>query len=114
MDPTLAGGGGLGPNRRAIRESISGKRARVARSVRVYHNHEYSSKHLPRRKWINLRSMRPAPAGGIMVMVSTCRRNIGWRGGTTMSAEQNKALVRRFLEAHAKGDRPQAGRMLLF
>src|SRR5215211_3453865 len=48
--------------------------------------------------------MRPTPPGGIMVMVSTRRRNLGWQGGTSMSAEQNKALVRRFLEAHAKGD----------
>jgi predicted ester cyclase len=31
-------------------------------------------------------------------------RNVGWQGGTSMSAEKNKALVRRFLQAHAKGD----------
>src|ERR687889_309004 len=37
-------------------------------------------------------------------MLSTRWRNVGWRGGTSMSAENNKALVRRFLEAHAKGD----------
>src|SRR5215204_2676711 len=39
-----------------------------------------------------------------MPMVSTRVRNVGWQGGTSMSAEKNKALVRRFLEAHAKGD----------
>src|ERR671911_32368 len=48
--------------------------------------------------------MRRNPPGGIMVMVSTGWRNVGWQGGTSMSAEKNKALVRRFLEAHAKGD----------
>src|SRR5215207_7594792 len=48
--------------------------------------------------------MRRTPSGGIMVMVSTRWRNVGWRGGTSMSAENNKALVRRFLKAHAKGD----------
>jgi serine phosphatase RsbU (regulator of sigma subunit)/predicted ester cyclase len=36
--------------------------------------------------------------------VSTRLRNVGWQGGTSMSAEKNKALVRRFLQAHAKGD----------
>src|SRR5215211_2475066 len=48
--------------------------------------------------------MRLTPPGGIMVMVSTSWKNVGWQGGTSMSAERNKALVRRFLEAHAKGD----------
>src|SRR5215213_3824845 len=48
--------------------------------------------------------MRLTPPGGIMVMVSTRWRNVGWQGGTSMLAEKNKALVRRFLEAHAKGD----------
>src|ERR687898_1049139 len=48
--------------------------------------------------------MRRTPSGGIMVMVSTRWKNVGWRGGTSMSAERNKALVRRFLEAHANGD----------
>src|SRR5215212_1725228 len=56
--------------------------------------------------------MRPTPPGGIMVMVSTRRRNLGWQGGTSMSAEQNKALVRRFLEAHAKGDLDTLEQML--
>src|SRR5215203_5588768 len=48
--------------------------------------------------------MRHTPSGGIMLMVSTRWKNVGWRGGTSMSAERNKALVRRFLQAHAKGD----------
>src|SRR5215210_7253118 len=39
-----------------------------------------------------------------MPMVSTRLRNVGWQGGTSMSAQKNKALVRRFLEAHSKGD----------
>src|SRR5919202_6289171 len=48
--------------------------------------------------------MRRNPSGGIMVMVSTRWSTVGWQGGTSVSAENNKALVRRFLEAHAKGD----------
>src|SRR5215204_3494796 len=48
--------------------------------------------------------MRHTPSSGIMLMVSTRWKNVGWRGGTSMSAERNKALVRRFLQAHAKGD----------
>src|SRR5829696_6260670 len=48
--------------------------------------------------------MRHTPSDGIMLMVSTRWKNVGWRGGTSMSAERNKALVRRFLQAHAKGD----------
>src|SRR5829696_9181411 len=48
--------------------------------------------------------MRHTPSDGIMLMVSTRWKNVGWQGGTSMSAERNKALVRRFLQAHAKGD----------
>src|SRR5215211_6282452 len=48
--------------------------------------------------------MRRTPSGGIMLMVSTRWKNTGWRGGTSVSAERNKALVRRFLQARAKGD----------
>src|SRR5215204_5786288 len=48
--------------------------------------------------------MRPKPPGGIMRMVSTRWKNVGWQGETSMSADKNKALVRRFLEAHANGD----------
>src|SRR5918912_964242 len=56
--------------------------------------------------------MRLTPSGGIMVLVSTRWRNVGWRGGTSMSAKKNKALVRRFLEAHAKGDIDTVNEML--
>src|SRR5215210_2215791 len=39
--------------------------------------------------------------GGIMNGVDELEKiNAGWQGGTSMSAELNKALVRRFLEAH--------------
>src|SRR5215212_11397323 len=56
--------------------------------------------------------MRPKPPGGIMVIVSTSWKNVGWQGGTSMSAERNKALVRRFLEAHANGDLDTVEEML--
>jgi serine phosphatase RsbU (regulator of sigma subunit)/predicted ester cyclase len=45
-------------------------------------------------------------------MVSTSWKNVGWQGGTSMSAERNKALVRRFLEAHANGDLDTVDEML--
>jgi ketosteroid isomerase-like protein len=56
--------------------------------------------------------MRRTPSGGIMLMVSTHWKNVGWQGGTSMSAENNKALVRRFLKAHAKGDLDTLDEML--
>src|SRR5918997_976736 len=56
--------------------------------------------------------MRQSPPGGIMLMVSTHRTSVGWQGGTSMSAQRNKALVRRFLEAHAKGDLDTVDEML--
>jgi serine phosphatase RsbU (regulator of sigma subunit)/predicted ester cyclase len=56
--------------------------------------------------------MRRTPSGGIMLMLSTRWKNVGWRGGTSMSAERNKALVRRFLQAHAKGDLDTVDEML--
>src|ERR687897_130810 len=56
--------------------------------------------------------MRPKPPGGMRVMVSTRWKNVGWQGGTSMSAERNKALVRRFLEAHANGDLDTVEEML--
>src|SRR5919107_6454715 len=56
--------------------------------------------------------MRQSPPGGIMLMVSTHRTSVGWQGGTSMSAERNKALVRRFLEAHAKGELDAVDEML--
>src|SRR5829696_2241482 len=45
-------------------------------------------------------------------MLSTRLKNVGWQGGTSMSAQRNKALVRRFLEAHAKGDLDTVDEML--
>src|ERR671911_2204109 len=42
--------------------------------------------------------MRRNPPAGIMLMVST-RKNASWQGGASMSAEENMALVRRFMEA---------------
>src|SRR5215204_1961458 len=56
--------------------------------------------------------MRRTPSSGIMLMVSTHRKSVGWQGGTSMSAQRNKALVRRFLEAHAKGDLDTVDEML--
>src|SRR5215211_4507477 len=45
--------------------------------------------------------------------MSTHSKSVGWQeGGTPMSAEKNKALVRRFLEAHAKGDLDTLEQML--
>src|SRR5215210_7996544 len=58
--------------------------------------------------------MRQAPSSGIMV----CRRLVGEQRGsarrrTSMSAEHNKALVRRFLEAHeGKADLDALDKML--
>src|SRR5688572_18249017 len=58
--------------------------------------------------------MRQAPSGGIM----GCRRPVGGkresaRRRTSMSAEQNKAMVRRFLEAHeGKADLDALDQML--
>src|SRR5829696_185917 len=55
---------------------------------------------------IRLRSMHQTPSGGIM----GCRRTVGRRRDsarrrrTSMSAEQNMALARRFMEARVKGD----------
>jgi hypothetical protein len=60
--------------------------------------------HSPRRLVKKPPVYAPKPPGGIMVMVSTRWKNIGWQGGISMSAGKNKALVRRFLKAHAKGD----------
>ncbi len=31
-------------------------------------------------------------------------KNVGWQGRTSMSAEENKALVRRFMETRANAD----------
>src|ERR687894_2191654 len=52
--------------------------------------------------------------GGIMNGVDELEKiNAGWQGGTSMSAELNKALVRRFLEAHeGKADLEALDQML--
>src|SRR5215218_3191551 len=47
-----------------------------------------------------------------MLMVSRLSRNASWQGVTSMSVEENKALVRRFLEAHSKGDLDTLAEML--
>jgi ketosteroid isomerase-like protein len=40
-----------------------------------------------------------------MDVADPLEKNAGWLGGgTSMSAEQNKALVRRFFDAQTKGD----------
>jgi serine phosphatase RsbU (regulator of sigma subunit)/predicted ester cyclase len=39
-----------------------------------------------------------------MDVADPLEKNASGQGGTSMSAEENKALVRRFLEAHARGD----------
>jgi len=59
--------------------------------------------------WISPRTMRRTLSGGIMLMVSTRRKNVGWQEGgssaVSSKAEQNKAIVRRFLVEHmAKGN----------
>src|SRR5687768_9254746 len=61
---------------------------------------------------MSLWSMRRTPSGGIMLMVSTHRKSVGWQGGTSMSAQRNKPLVRRFLQAHANGDLDTLDKML--
>jgi predicted ester cyclase len=49
--------------------------------------------------------MRLTPPGGIMDIVADhSEKNVGLQGGTSMSAEENKTLVRRFLEETAKGN----------
>src|SRR5687767_8744763 len=52
--------------------------------------------------------MRRTPPGGIMLIVSTRQRKASWQEeeDTPLSEvqERNKVLVRRFLEAQAKGD----------
>src|ERR671910_233548 len=57
--------------------------------------------------------MRQAPSGGIM----GCRRPVGGkresaRRRTSMSAEENMALARRFMEARVKGDVDAVDEML--
>src|SRR5919112_2443524 len=57
--------------------------------------------------------MRRTPSGGIMVMVSTpWETSIDKRRRTSMSVEENKALVRRFFEARVKTDLEALDKML--
>src|SRR5215212_9079033 len=54
-----------------------------------------------------------SPSGGMMDGVDESENYAGWQGGTSMSAEHNKALVRRFLEAHeGKADLEALDQML--
>src|SRR5215204_1828760 len=54
-----------------------------------------------------------SPPGGIMNGVDELENNAGWQGGTSMSAEQNKVLVRRSFEAHeGKADLDALDQML--
>src|SRR5918999_3133120 len=54
---------------------------------------------------MSLGSMRSILSGGIMLMVSTrWRKTRVGKEERGMSVEENKALVRRFLAAHAEGD----------
>src|SRR5215212_5234218 len=48
--------------------------------------------------------MRRNPSSGIMDVAAPLEKNASRQGGTSMSAEENMALVRRFLEARVKGD----------
>src|ERR671920_2234405 len=49
--------------------------------------------------------MRLTHPGGIMLMLPTSWKNASWQGGgTSMSVEENMALVRRFFEARVKTD----------
>src|ERR671932_1128882 len=52
--------------------------------------------------------MRQALSGGIMLMASTCTKNMGWQGGEVAAmpsrSEENKAIVRRCLEEQVKGN----------
>jgi serine phosphatase RsbU (regulator of sigma subunit)/predicted ester cyclase len=38
------------------------------------------------------------------IVADHSEKNVGWQGGTPMSAEENKALVRRYFEARVKAD----------
>src|SRR5918995_3480928 len=68
--------------------------------------------HFHALRGIDHQTVRLSPLDGIMPIVSTRLRTVGWRGGTSMSAQKNKALVRRFLQAHAKGDLDTLDEML--
>jgi predicted ester cyclase len=60
-------------------------------------------------RWISLWTMRQTPPGGIMYVVANpLEKNAGWPGeeeaAVSSEVEENKAIVRRFLEATARGD----------
>src|SRR5215217_7141578 len=60
-------------------------------------------------RWISLWTMRQTPPGGIMYVVANpLEKNAGWPGeeeaAVSSEVEENKAIVRRFLEATAGGD----------
>src|ERR671912_2504915 len=57
--------------------------------------------------------MRLTHPGGIMLMLPTSWKNASWQGGgTSMSVEENKALIRRFFEARVKTDLDALDKML--
>src|SRR5919112_3072987 len=57
--------------------------------------------------------MRRTPSGGIMVMVSTpWETSIDKKRRTSMSVDENKALIRRFFEARVKTDLEALDKML--
>ena len=56
--------------------------------------------------------MRLTHPGGIMLMLPTSWKNASWQGGTSMSVEENMALVRRFFEARVKTDLDALDKML--
>src|SRR5215208_3565789 len=53
--------------------------------------------------WITFSKVRRETSGGIMNNAACCR-TASWQGVTSMSAEENKALVRRFMETRARAD----------
>jgi predicted ester cyclase len=60
-------------------------------------------------RWISLWTMRQTPPSGIMYVVANpLEKNAGWPGeeeaAVSSEVEENKAIVRRFLEATARGD----------
>ena len=48
--------------------------------------------------------MRLTPSGGIIDVADPSEINASWQGETSMSAEENKAIARRFMEARVEGD----------
>src|ERR671914_1918408 len=56
--------------------------------------------------------MHQTPSGGIMDVADPSERNAVWQGGTSISAEENMALARRFFEARVKTDLDALDKML--